>query len=109
MRINIFTAIPIGVYLNSIRKQKRGKEVDKYLDELEKELHRYWKKEDTNWRQAKNGSVEECVSLFKLVCNGGAYVGYDIINMVLYAGEFVDSYREVARKEAGKIKGKIQK
>lgn len=91
MRINIFTAIPLGVYLYKVETTKKGgwEETDKFLQGLGKEIHDNEVKFGTKGYQSKKGSTEKATNLFTLVCNRGADVALDLVFLTIdscYAG-----------------------
>lgn len=98
MRINIFTAPAIGLYLNKLRREGKGKEVEEFLNGIDKRFSKQWKACDKLYFESERFSSTEFIGIFNIVCLDGSCVALDIIQTILHIGEAAESYVGCVKK-----------
>jgi hypothetical protein len=92
MRINIFTAPAIGLYLNKLRKNGQGKEANKFMADIEKIFRKRWEDFDKLYLNSERFSTTEFAGIFSLMCTEGGFLGLEIIRLIFIAGEAGESF-----------------
>lgn len=98
MRINIFTAPAIGLYLNKLRREGRVRDVEKFMNRVDKDFRKQWKAYDKLYFESERFSPTEFAGIFNIVCIDGGYIALDIIQTILNAGEAAESFTGCVKK-----------
>jgi hypothetical protein len=91
MRINLFTAPAIGLYLNKLRREGRVKDVETFMNCVDKDFRKQWKAYDKLYFESERFSQTEFAGIFNIVCIDGGFIALDIIQTILNIGEATES------------------
>lgn len=98
MRINLFTAPAIGLYLNKLRKNGQGKEANEFMADIAKSFKKQWNDFSKLYLDSKRFSPAEFAGIFNLLCVEGGFLGLEIIRLIFIAGEASESFVGCIRK-----------
>ena len=92
MRINIFTAPAIGLYLNKLRRNGKVKEASEFIRDIEKSFRKQWDNFDKLYLDSERFSPAEFAGIFNLLCTEGGFLGLEVIRLIFIAGEVGESF-----------------
>lgn len=98
MRINIFTAPAIGLYLNKLRRNGKGKEANEFMADVEKSFRKQWEDFDKLYLNSERFSATEFAGIFNLLCVEGGFLGLEVIRLFFIAGETAESFIGAVKK-----------
>jgi len=92
MRINIFTAPAIGLYLNKLRRNEKGEEAVEYINDVYNAFKKQWNEFGKLCQNAESFSPAEFAGIFNMLCVEGGFLGLEIIRFIFVAGETAEKF-----------------
>lgn len=108
MRINIFTAIPLGIYLHKVEKARNDgwEDTDKWIQDTGKLIYENLSCCSEKMNKSKFGSLENCHAAQDLLRWRASDLGLDLILFTMDACNWADRYKRYV-KDYPKSKSKI--
>lgn len=99
MRINIFTAIPLGIYLHKVEKARKDgwEDTDKFIQDTGKLIYENLSSCGEKMSKSKFGSLENCHAARELMKWRASDLGLDLILFTMDACNFADRYKKYVK------------
>lgn len=102
MRINIFTAIPLGVYLHKVENQNKGgwEEVDDFLHKIDNENSKAYRKAVKVIEDSKSTNADRFAGYITISMLRGTDIGLDLMLLVIDILNAGGTVKEELRRKA---------
>ena len=99
MRINIFTAIPLGIYLHKVEKARKDgwEDTDEWIQDAGKCIYENLSSNGEKMAKSKFGSLENCKAARELMKWRASDLGLDLILFTMDACNWVDRYKKYVK------------
>lgn len=99
MRINIFTAIPLGIYLHKVEEERKDgwEDTDKWIQKVGKAIYEGEFSSGEKMTESKFGSLENCHAALDLLKWRASDIGLNLMLFTIDVCNFAVRYKKYVK------------